>query len=85
MEKANLAFRKLESYFRSKEVWFAPKTCESISEVITRIDLILMDYIPSIAVQGYAVDRETEDAAYGIVRTIEELRKELIAEFRAIS
>jgi hypothetical protein len=84
MDEANRAFFELVHHFYSNEMWLDPETCLKIEKFTEFAHLKMGEYVDGLDEQGYPKTTETWTLGREIMREIQPLRREVIAEFRAI-
>jgi hypothetical protein len=84
MEEANRAFFELIHHFYSNEMWLDPETCLKVEKFTEFAYLKVGEYVDDLDERGYPQTPEGRALGREIMREIQPLRRELIAEFRAI-
>ncbi len=84
MQEANRAFFELVHHFYSNEMWLDPETCLKVEKFTEFAYLKIGDYVDDLDERGYPQSTEGRALGREIMREIQPLRRELIAEFRAI-
>jgi hypothetical protein len=84
MDEANRAFFELIHHFYSNEMWLDPETCLKVEKFTDFAYLKIGEYVDGLDEQGYPKTNEVWTLGRQIMREIQPLRRELIAEFREI-
>ena len=84
MQEANRAFFELVHHFYSNEMWLDPETCLKVEKFTEFAYLKMGEYVDDLDERGYPTTTEGRALSREIMREIQPLRRELIAEFRAI-
>ena len=84
MEEANRAFFELVDHFYSNEMWLEEDTCLKIEKFTQFAYLNMGAYVDDLNERGHPGSAEGREIGQRIMNELQPLRRELIAEFRAI-
>jgi len=84
MEEANRAFFHLVDHFYSNEMWLEEDTCLKIEKFTQFAYLNMGAYVDDLNERGHPGSAEGREIGQRIMNELQPLRRDLIAEFRAI-
>jgi hypothetical protein len=84
MEEANRAFFELVHYLYSHEMWLEEDTCLKIEKFTQFAYLNMGAYVDDLNERGHPGSAEGREIGQRIMNELQPLRRDLIAEFRAI-